>query len=125
MPRPISVASGTFRRGFSMTPAETAALSTPRKAHKAMDALLVIAAAGWRCSGFQPCMKVSGLNQCQPKRPTTAIGMIPAAVVNVVKRPTDLAPRVLSQMKVQITSAVQALDNQGLERTGKHTARSQ
>src|SRR6476619_8023738 len=106
-----------------MTPAETAALSTPRNAHNAIDAAFVIAAAVPRDSGFQPCMKVPGLNQCQPRRPTTAIGMIPAAVVNVVKRPTDFAPRVLSQMKVQITSAVQALDNHGLASTGKNTAR--
>ena len=35
------MASGTLRLGFSITPADTAALSTPRKAHNAIDALVV------------------------------------------------------------------------------------
>src|SRR4249919_3493792 len=123
MTRPIMVASGTLRRGFSITPADTAALSTPRKAHKAIEALLVIAETAGLASGFQPCMKVSWLNQFQPNNPTTAIGMMPAAVVKVVNMPTELAPRVLSQMKPQINAAVATLASQGFISPGMNTAR--
>src|SRR6476620_9548717 len=113
------VASGTLRLGFSITPAETAALSTPRNAHRAIEALLVMAWPTGMESGFQPAANTAGWNQNQPSRPTKAIGKMPAMLLTVVKRPMVLAPRVLSQMNRQMIAAVQALASQGFLSTGK------
>src|SRR5690349_19131128 len=102
----MSVASGTLRVGFSISPAETAALSTPRNAHSAIEALVTTAWTGAAPVGFQPAAKVCGENHSQPRMPTNATGRMPATVLIVVKRPTELAPRVLSQTNSQITAMV-------------------
>ena len=53
-PRPISVASGMLRFGFSMTPADTAALSMPMYAQSAIDAAREIARVSESPLTFQP-----------------------------------------------------------------------
>src|SRR6478672_11833689 len=119
----MMVASGTLRFGFSISPAETAALSTPRNAHNAIDALVVTACAVDSPCGFQPAAKVCGENHHHPSSPTTATGRMPAAVLIVVKRPTELAPRVFTQTNSQITPIVHALAHSVRSSGGTNTAR--
>src|SRR6478735_8511283 len=117
------VASGTLRFGFSITPADTAALSTPRNAHNAIDALVITADAAGMFDGFHPASNTPRSNQNQPSNPTTATGRMPATVVIVVKCPTDDAPRVLSHTNSQITRMVQMHAGTGASSTCANTAR--
>src|SRR5678815_2876312 len=117
------VASGTLRFGFSMSPADTAALSTPRNAHNAIDALVSTADAAGMRVGFQPASNTPRSNQNQPRNPTTATGRMPATVVMVVKCPTDEAPRVFNQTNSQITAIVQMHAGTGCSSPRAKTAR--
>ena len=62
----MSVASGTLRFGFSITPAETAALSMPMYAHSAIDAARDTACMSDSPLTFQPARNVAESNQSQP-----------------------------------------------------------
>ena len=75
MHRPMIVASGTLRDGFSMTPADTVALSMPMYAHSAMEAARDTAWASEPPLTFQPLKNVAGSNQNQPSSAIPTIGI--------------------------------------------------
>src|SRR5881396_3092223 len=75
MARPMSVASGMLRFGFSITPAETAALSTPMKAHSAIEAARPMAWPEEPPLTFHDARNVPRLNQNQPKNAIARIGI--------------------------------------------------
>src|SRR6185295_8042140 len=106
MPRPMTVASGTLRLGFSMTPADTVALSMPMYAHSAIEAARETACMSEPPLTFQPARKVSVLNQNQPKNAMPRIGISARAIVQVSSAPTARGPRMLANVRIQITAAV-------------------
>src|SRR6266576_1830014 len=105
MASPRRVARGILRLGLSMTPAETAALSTPMKAHSATEAAREMACIPEPPVTFQPAMKVVGLNQNQPRKAIAKMGMRARLTVQVSRAPTTRGPRILAKVRAQITTA--------------------
>src|SRR6187397_1165530 len=95
-PRPMSVASGTLRFGFSMTAADTAALSMPMYAHSAIDAARETACMSDVPLTFQPDMNVALSNQNQPNSAIARIGISASAIVQVSSAPTTRGPRMFA-----------------------------
>src|SRR6185295_13850935 len=104
-PRPMMVASGMLRLGFSITPAETAALSTPMNAHSAIEAARMIALVAEPPLTFQLSRKVADLNQNQPSRAIATIGMSARLMVHVSSAPTTRGPMMFKNVRIQITAA--------------------
>jgi hypothetical protein len=95
-----------LRFGFSMTPADTAALSMPMYAHSAIDAAREMAWALDPPLTFQPARNVSGLNQSHPRNAIPRIGMSARLIVQVSRAPITRGPRMLANVRSQITAAV-------------------
>src|SRR3954470_12670082 len=106
MTRPIKVARGTLRLGFSITPADTAALSIPMYAHNAIEAAREIACASEPPLTFQPERKISGLNQNQPRNAIAKIGMSASDMVHISSAPMTRGPRMFANVNNQIRAAV-------------------
>src|SRR5213083_1948172 len=104
--RPMMVARGMFRFGFSITPADTAALSTPMNAHRAIEAARIIALVPDPPLTFQLARKVAGWNQNQPSSAIAAMGIRARLMVLVSRAPTTLGPRMFKPVRIQITAAV-------------------
>ena len=102
----MSVASGTLRFGFSITPAETAALSIPMYAHNAIEAAREMACIFDSPVTFQPARNVSVSNQNQPSNAIAMIGIRASAIVQVSSAPTTRGPRMLANVSNQMTAAV-------------------
>src|SRR5258705_12807942 len=91
-PSPMMVARGMLRLGFSITPAETAALSTPMNAHSAIEAARMIALVAEPPLTFQLSRKVAGLNQNQPNTAIARIGIRARLMVHVSSAPPTRGP---------------------------------
>src|SRR5262245_43482594 len=97
---------GTFRLGFSMLVAETAALSIPMKAQSAIDAERD---AAWKSDfpvTFQASLNSEGSNQNQPTVAIPRIGISARPKVQVSNRPTNLGPTMFTTVSSQITAMV-------------------
>src|SRR3954470_19036827 len=122
-PRPIIVASGMLRFGFSMTPADTAALSMPMYAHSTIEAAREIACqSDWPLT-FQLAWKISGLNQNQPMAAMATMGISASAMVQASSRPTMRGPLMLTTVSSQMTSAVTMVLAGGPSMFGTSSAR--
>src|SRR6185503_20321637 len=106
MPRPMRVARGMLRFGFSMTPADTAALSMPMKAQRAIEAERDTACRPEPPLTFQPARNVAPSNQNQPKNAMARMGAMARLMVQVSRAPTMRGPRMLAKVRAQITTAV-------------------
>ncbi|MNN51203.1 hypothetical protein D3C81_1658270 [compost metagenome] len=89
-----------------MTSADTAALSTPMKAHSAMDALREIAALSSMPLTFQPALNKVASNHHQPAMAMLRIGIRASSRVPVSSAPIQRAPRALARLNSQITARV-------------------
>ena len=102
----MSVASGTLRRGFSITPAETAALSMPMYAHSAIDAARDTACISDSPLTFQPERNTAESNQIQPSSAIARIGTSASAIVQVSSAPMTRGPRMFANVSSQMSTAV-------------------
>ncbi len=119
----MRVASGMLRFGFSITPAETAALSMPMKAQSAIEAEREIACMLEPPLTFQPARNTALSNQSQPKNAIPRIGMRARLMVQVSSAPTTRGPRMLAKVRTQITPAVAKTPAGGRLIWGKNSAR--
>src|SRR6516165_6613720 len=95
-----------FRFGFSITPADTDALSTPMYAHSAIEAARITARVFDCPLTFHAERNTSGWNQNHPKIAIAMIGMSARLIVHVSRRPTTRGPRMFANVRIQITAAV-------------------
>src|SRR5690348_6266402 len=121
--RPPSVASGMLRFGFSITPAETAALSTPMKAQSAIDAARPTAWTLEPPLTFQAERNVARSNQNQPNNAIPRIGINARLMVQVSRAPTTRGPRMLAKVRSQITAAAANTLAAGLVSCGMSSAK--
>src|SRR4051794_7990002 len=119
----MRVARGMLRFGFSMTPAETAALSIPMYAQSAIDAARLTLWALLPPLTFQALWKICGLNQNQPSSAIPRIGISARLMVHVSSAPTTRGPRMLANVRIQITAAVTKTLSGGFWMAGKNSAR--
>ena len=123
MARPMSVASGMLRFGFSITPAETAALSTPMKAHSAIEAARPMAWPEEPPLTFHDARNVPRSNQNQPKNAIARIGIRARLMVQVSRAPTTRGPMMLANVRSQITPVAANTLAVGLVSCGMSSAR--
>src|SRR5215208_5291119 len=112
-----------LRLGFSITPAETAALSMPMYAQSAIEAARLMPWALLPPLTFQALWKVSGLNQNQPRAAMPRIGIRARLMVQVASAPTTRGPRMFAKVSIQITPAVTTTLAGGFSMAGKNSAR--
>src|SRR5689334_676304 len=122
-PRPMSVASGTLRFGFSMTPAETVALSIPMYAHSAIDAARDTADMSEPPLTFQPPKNFSESNQNQPNSAIARIGMIASSIVHASSAPTTRGPMMFANVSSQMRQPVAMTAASGVSMPGTSSER--
>src|SRR5262245_56502386 len=119
----MMVASGMLRFGFSMTPADTAALSMPMYAHSAIEAARDTACMSDPPLTFQPARNVAESNQNQPKIAMPRMGTSARATVHVSSAPTTRGPMMFANVSTQITTAVAITLAGGSAMVGMSSAR--